>query len=101
MQHRSTGHNVIKPAVFGHPRMRPRACAVGGKQSKGREGGIARPHEMVAASFVAAIAPRNAEACHHGPGIGLVQMRAQHDRRNVASIRGTENTLISKFHVKF
>ncbi len=32
MQHRSTGHNVIKPAVFGHPRMRPRACAVGGKQ---------------------------------------------------------------------
>ena len=31
MQHRSTA-NIIKPAAFGHPKMKPRACVVGGKQ---------------------------------------------------------------------
>lgn len=29
---RSTGHNIIRPAVFGHPKLRPRACVAGGKQ---------------------------------------------------------------------
>src|SRR5258705_3668930 len=37
---------------------------------------------MVAAAFVAAIAPRNAEARHHRSGISLVEMAAQDDGRN-------------------
>src|SRR5215831_17251589 len=37
---------------------------------------------MVSATLVAAVAPRNAEARHHGSGIGLVLMGTQHDRRN-------------------
>jgi EAL domain-containing protein (putative c-di-GMP-specific phosphodiesterase class I) len=32
MHPRPTAHNIIRPAAFGHPRMRPRACVVGGKQ---------------------------------------------------------------------
>src|SRR3974390_1288461 len=31
MQHRASGHNIIKPAAFGHPKMKPRACGGGGK----------------------------------------------------------------------
>jgi EAL domain-containing protein (putative c-di-GMP-specific phosphodiesterase class I) len=28
MQHGATGYNVVKPAAFGHPKMKPRACVV-------------------------------------------------------------------------
>ncbi len=31
MRHRSTGHNIIRPVAFGHPKMKPRACVAGGK----------------------------------------------------------------------
>src|SRR5439155_5273478 len=43
---------------------------------------IARPDEMVAAALVAGVAPGHAEARHHRAGIGLVEMRPQHDRRD-------------------
>ena len=43
---------------------------------------IARPDQVIAAALVAGMAPRHAEAGDHRAGIGLVEMRAQHDRRD-------------------
>jgi len=56
-----------------------------GAQRQQRAGGlnqIARPYQMIPATLVAGIAPRNAEARHHRAGIGLVEMAAEHDRRD-------------------
>jgi hypothetical protein len=56
-----------------------------GAERHQRTGGldqIARPYEVVAPAFVAAIAPRNAEARHHRSRISLVEMAAQDDGRN-------------------
>jgi hypothetical protein len=56
-----------------------------GAQRQQRAGGldqIARPYEMIAATLVAGISPRNAQARHHRTRIGLVEVTAQHDRRD-------------------
>ena len=48
---------------------------------------IARPDQMVAAALVAAVAPRDAETGDHRAGKGLVEMAAQHDRRDQELVR--------------
>ena len=43
---------------------------------------ITRPDQMVTAALIACMTPRYAEAGDHRAGIDLVEMRAQHDRRD-------------------
>ncbi len=48
---------------------------------------IARPHEVITAALVARIAPRHAQARHHGAGIHFVLMTSQHHARGL-ELRG-------------
>ena len=82
---------AIGSGANGRPRLRRDQIAqrvarlLVGAERQQRAGGldqIARPHQMVAAALVAAVAPRDAEARHHRARIGLVEMAAQHDRRD-------------------
>ena len=48
------------------------------QQRKRRQRGIARPHQVIAAQRIAAVAPRHAQACHHRARIGAILMNLQH-----------------------
>ena len=56
------------------------------EQRKGRERGVAGPHEMVAAERVRAITPRHAEAGDDGARIGTILVNLQHCRREQSRI---------------
>ena len=56
------------------------------QQRKGRERGIARPHQVVAAERIRAVTPGHAEAGDDGAGIGTILVNLQHRRREQSRI---------------